>query len=185
MTDETRTERHGNQICTIHNVDGYTTKKTYLGAVHEIGKAIAKIDAGEGELLISAKTEAEAKECLVKNVIAEHGTSYCFELEEVSCASEWDEETEEMKYEDGHFYFHIRFFVWEDAEEAEEQEQEQEAGKMTVAFIANMLKDDFLLKLTDAETGKTYAEKTAGELAADNIQDFVKDWDISRSTIYI
>ena len=117
ITDETRTIRYGKEICTIHNVDGYTTRKTILGAVHEIGKAIAKIDAGEGEVLTSVKTEAEAKQALVPNCFAEHGTSYCFELEEVACASEWNEEKQEMNYEDGNFYFHIRFFVWEEVEE--------------------------------------------------------------------
>lgn len=127
MTDETRTTRYGKEICTIHNVDGYTTRKTILGAVHEIGKAIAKIDAGEGEILTSVKTEAEAKQTLVSNCFAEHGTSYCFELEEVSCASEWDEEKEEMNYEEGNFYFHIRFFVWEEVEEEQETTEATEA----------------------------------------------------------
>lgn len=114
ITDETRTIRYEKEICTIHNVDGYTTRKTILGAVHEIGKAIAKIDAGEGEVLTSVKTAAEAKETLIQNTSAD---TYCFELEEVSCASEWDEEKQEMNYEDGNFYFHIRFFVWEEVEE--------------------------------------------------------------------
>lgn len=141
MTDETRTERFGNQICTTHNVDGYTTRKTILGAVHEIGKAIAKIDAGEGEILTSVKTEAEAKQALVSNCFTEKTPHYCFELEEVSCASEWDEEKEEMKCEDGNFYFHIRFFVWEEIEaeenetetEAQEQQTTEERGEETTA----------------------------------------------------
>lgn len=119
MTDITRKEGS----CTTHTIDGYTTRKTILGAAHEIGKAIAKIDAGEGELLLSAKTEREAKDLLVKNTGSEN---YCFELEEVPCACEWDEETDETKYEDGHFYFLIRFFVWEATEEPEVEENEPE-----------------------------------------------------------
>lgn len=120
VTDMTRKE--GN--CTTHVIDGYTTRKTYLGAVHEIGKMVAKIDAGEGEILTSIKTETEAKQALLKNV---GNDTYCFELEEVPCACEYDEETDETKYEDGHFYFLIRFFVWEEEETTTEATEEPEA----------------------------------------------------------
>ena len=100
-------------------IDGYTTRKTYLGAVHEIGKLVNEIVPGEGDWMISVKTEREARESLVKNSMDIY--NYCFELEEVCCASQFNEETDEMEYEEGHFYFMIRTF--EEVEETEETEE--------------------------------------------------------------
>ena len=128
---EIQTRVNGN--CTTFNVDGYTTKKTILGAVHEIGKFISEIEEEEGTILTSIKTEKEAKEALIRNTSAD---SYCFELEEVSCASMYDEEADEILYAEGKYYFHIRFFVWD-----EEKEKEKNAvlGKLNnfLAFVKN------------------------------------------------
>lgn len=121
---EVETRRNGK--CTVYNCDGYTTRKTVLGAVHEIGKQISKIDAGEGDILISARTEADAKACMVRNESAE---TYCFELEEVPGASRWDEEAEEIEYAEGTYYFHIRFCVWDEENEETENNEESEGKK--------------------------------------------------------
>lgn len=113
---EADVRKEGNVITV--NMDGYTDRKTVLGAVHEIGHEVAKYDQGEGELLLSAKTTAEAKalQVLPSAYTAAEGRNigYIFELEEVSCASRYNEETDSCEYEDGTFYFHIRFFIIEE-----------------------------------------------------------------------
>lgn len=108
--------KEGNVITV--NMDGYTDRKTVLGAVHEIGREVAKYDQGEGELLLSAKTAAEAKGLQVLPsaypTAEDRNNGYIFELEEVSCATRYDEETDSCEYEDGTYYFHIRFFIVEE-----------------------------------------------------------------------
>lgn len=108
---EVQTSRREN-IITV-SMDGYTNRKTLLGVVHEVGKEVAKYDKNEGEGLLNVKTEREAKECLQKNTMDPN--TYCFELEEVSCASYMDEEKDEVVYgEEATYYFYIRFFICEE-----------------------------------------------------------------------
>lgn len=113
---EADVRKEGNVITV--NMDGYTDRKTVLGAVHEIGREVAKYDQGEGELLLSAKTAAEAKGLQVLPsaypTAEDRNNGYIFELEEVSCATLYDEETDTCKYENGTYYFHIRFFITEE-----------------------------------------------------------------------
>jgi hypothetical protein len=113
---ESDVRKDGNVIAV--NMDGYTDRKTVLGAVHEIGREVAKYDQGEGELLLSAKTTAEAKGLQVLPsaypTAEDRNNGYIFELEEVSCATRYDEESDTCEYADGTYYFHIRFFITEE-----------------------------------------------------------------------
>lgn len=135
MTHFVEVETRRNGKVTAYNMDGYTTRKTVMGALHEISKEVAKIDVGEAEILANVKTESEAKNALVRN---ESADTYCLELEEVTCASSYNEETDEVEYEEGHFYFHIRFFVWSDDEEEEIAEQEREIQEVRDTYEDNL-----------------------------------------------
>ena len=86
------------------NMDGYTTIKNFDKAVKDIAKAVAKFDEGEAQCLV------DGLDCggtpLVPNTQYD---AYCFEMEEVACASKCDEKTDEIITSDGAWYFHIRF----------------------------------------------------------------------------
>lgn len=116
-----------NNGVTIYNVDGYTTRRTYTGAAHEVGRAIASLSKTEADLFLSAKTEAEVKGLLCPFRAGED--NYIFELEEVSQAARYDEETDTMDFADGSFYFHVRFFVWDEVKAKAWEEQEQARKK--------------------------------------------------------
>lgn len=83
-------------------IDGYTTAKTVKGAIADVGRFIAShVDKGEGEAILHNPDEAlqpEATSC----------GGYFFELEEVGGACQINEETEEMEYAEGSFYFWVR-----------------------------------------------------------------------------
>ena len=137
VEDMIKRERHGNQICEIHNMDGYSDRKTLVAAMHDFGKEVAKIDADEGALLLEVKTEREAKDmfCPVSEWDLRNGlVAYILEWEEVPCACRWNEEEDEMEYTDGKWYFHIRFFVWMDAPEKEETIDAKVAEKVEEIF---------------------------------------------------
>ena len=109
VEDITRTE--GTR--TLHNIDGYTTRKTLVGACHDIGKYVKDIDQDEAHMLLSVKTEAEAKCLFVRATDYAKGDKihYIFEMEEVPCATMYDEENDENIYDEGNYYFHILFYT--------------------------------------------------------------------------
>ena len=87
-------------------IDGYSDRKTKLGAIRDFGRWIRdNIDKDEGEAMIESGTE-----CLMplsaydSRRWHEDGPVYYFEMEEVPCASLWHEDTEEMEYEKGNWY---------------------------------------------------------------------------------
>ena len=92
-------ERHG-----MVNMDGYTTSKNFEKAVLDVAKAVAKVDKGEADNLKMYINYGDSP--LVKNIEYD---AYCFEMEEVPCASKIDEKTDEVITSDGAWYFHIRF----------------------------------------------------------------------------
>lgn len=122
---EVETSKRG-RVTTV-SMDGYTNKKTLLGVVHEVGREVAKYDENEGRGLLNVKTEREAKECFQKNTLDPE--TYCFELEEVECASYFDEKTDDVVYgEAATYYFYIRFFIWDEVEEEKPEELEKVAA---------------------------------------------------------
>jgi hypothetical protein len=83
-------------------IDGYSNRKTLLGAIKEFGRWIAKnVNEAEGMSIVKYGVEAMLS--------AENSCGgYFLEAEEVSCASEWNEETEEMEYKEGRWYLCCR-----------------------------------------------------------------------------
>ncbi|MEY8352572.1 hypothetical protein AALB39_04355 [Lachnospiraceae bacterium 54-53] len=83
-------------------VDGYSNAKTINGAISEFGRYIVKhFSKSEGSALIENK-----QECLCFPVV---DNEYFFTIEEVPCATQWNEESEEMEYADGNYYLCMRF----------------------------------------------------------------------------
>ena len=79
-------------------IDGYSDAKTIKGAISDIGRYIAKhIDEWEGNIIRESKEEA-----LLSAKDSEGG--YFLEVEEVGCASRYNEKTEKMEYKDANFY---------------------------------------------------------------------------------
>lgn len=94
---------------TTITIDGYTSNKTIKGILKDVSRAVRKYDEGEAECL----------EEFVKDGVDEFNTpfvaekdscgGYFFEVYEVSCASSYNEETDENETKDGfHNYFCIR-----------------------------------------------------------------------------
>lgn len=81
-------------------IDGYSTCKYMTNAIKEIGKWIAEnVDEDEGRMIVKYK-----KESLAKNAM---NGEYFFEIEDVPCASSFNEEKDEMEYKEGNWYFCI------------------------------------------------------------------------------
>lgn len=90
-------------------IDGYTSAKTERGIIADVARAVEKYDKGEAEGLRSCLANGLDKynHPFVKSENSDGG--YFFEYEEVSCASCWNEEKEEMEYKEGYYhYFCIR-----------------------------------------------------------------------------
>jgi hypothetical protein len=92
-------------------VDGYSDRKTFAGAVRDFGRYIEKhFRNGEGDAIISIVNDGIDEFNQVIVPAKESGNNgYFFEVDEVECASYIDEETDETKYGDGHFYLVMRF----------------------------------------------------------------------------
>lgn len=82
---------------TTITIDGYSSAKTLLGVMRDISRVVRKYNEGEAvELLIPAKES--------------YGGWYC-EVEEVPCASIWNEEKDETEYREGYNYYFCTRFV--------------------------------------------------------------------------
>lgn len=86
------------------SMDGYTTLKTFEKAVLDIAKAVSKINKNEADALIGSINYGESPIC--QNI---GFYEFCFEMEEVGCATKYDESKDEMVTSEGAWYFHIRF----------------------------------------------------------------------------
>lgn len=85
-------------------VDGYSNYKYLKAALKDIGRFIRdNIDEGEGQYIIDYPEEVRI------SWEAKKEGAYFLEAEEVPCASNWNEETEEMEYADGRWYIVCRF----------------------------------------------------------------------------
>lgn len=83
-------------------IDGYSNAKTINGAITEFGRYIMKhFSESEGSALVEFK-----QECLVS---PDKDGGYYLTIEEVGCASNWNDETEIMEYADGNWYLCMRF----------------------------------------------------------------------------
>ncbi len=83
-------------------VDGYSSCKTVKGAIKEFGRWIAEhVSESEGKSMIDYPEES------ILSANESYG-GYFLEIEEVPCASDWDEEKQEMKYADGRYYICCR-----------------------------------------------------------------------------
>ena len=83
-------------------IDGYSNRKTMLGAIKEFGRWIAKnVNKDEGTAIVESGIDG------MLNAKDSCG-GYFLEAEEVPCATQWNEETEEMEYEEGRWYLCCR-----------------------------------------------------------------------------
>lgn len=84
-------------------IDGYSNAKTVNGAISDLGRYVMKhFSKSEGEALIQFKSE-----CLSGFACKDE---YMLTIKEVPCATNWNEETEEMEYTDGNYYLCMRFY---------------------------------------------------------------------------
>jgi hypothetical protein len=102
-------------------IDGYTSNKTERGIIKDVARVVEKYSKDETEALLEYLKMGldEYNNPFVKASESEGG--YFFEYEEVSCATRYNEETDEVEYKDGyHNYFCIRI-----VKKQEEQEVSQ------------------------------------------------------------
>lgn len=94
----------GNGLITI---DGYSTNKTLRGVLNDIARCVAKYDEIEARMI----REMEKEEVTSLGEMYRNGThdDYFLTIEEVPCACNFNDETDEMEYKDGNFYFCVRF----------------------------------------------------------------------------
>ena len=90
-------------------IDGYTSNKTERGIIKDVARAVEKYDKVEANALLESLKYGidEYNKPFVKNNY--NIECYCFEYEEVPCATRYNEEKDEVEYKEGyHNYFIIR-----------------------------------------------------------------------------
>ena len=90
------------------NIDGYSANKTLKGALKDLARELAKYDKGEAEAI----TKYIDDTCeMVKNGMINEPGCYYIEAEEVGCASQYNEETDEIETADANWYLYIRYIA--------------------------------------------------------------------------
>ena len=85
-------------------VDGYSNYIYLKAALKDMGRFIRdNIDEGEGQCIIDYPEEVRV------SWESKKAGSYFLEAEEVPCASNWNEETDEMEYAEGKWYIVCHF----------------------------------------------------------------------------
>lgn len=93
---------------TTITIDGYSSAKTLLGVMRDISRIVGKYNKNEASGY-NVHSNNEAEELLLP-ANESFGGWFC-EIEEVSCASEWNDEKDEMEYKDGYHYYFVTRFV--------------------------------------------------------------------------
>lgn len=93
---------------TTITIDGYSSAKTLLGVMRDISRVVRKYNEGEAEVY-NVHSVREAVELLIP-AKESYGGWYC-EVEEVPCASIWNEEKDETEYREGYNYYFCTRFV--------------------------------------------------------------------------
>ena len=88
------------------NLDGYSDRKTLRGALKDLAREVAKIDKGEADCITEYLDDTLE---MVRQGMTNEPGYYYIEALEVGCACQYNEETGETKYADGHWYLYIRF----------------------------------------------------------------------------
>lgn len=98
----TRTERKDTLT-----IDGYTTAKSVLGIIKDIGRELKDIMPDESFIFLNCKDNNSAKEFLLSS--SESYGGYYLEIENVGCACIYDQKEDRMIYKYGYTnYFCIR-----------------------------------------------------------------------------
>lgn len=93
--------------CATATIDGYSTAKTLLGVMRDIEREFKKIDTlKEFSSWYSCSSKKEVAEVLLSAKDSCGG--FYIEIDEVGCASKWNDDSDEMEYKDGNFYFCTR-----------------------------------------------------------------------------
>lgn len=84
-------------------IDGYSSAKTLNGVMHDIARTMKGICPRETQgFMTRGKQDAlDLLNCTPKD--SEGG--FFVEVEDVSCATQYNEETDEMEYKDGYNYY--------------------------------------------------------------------------------
>lgn len=83
-------------------IDGYSNRKTLTAAIKDMGRTVARlVDKSEGDFIVNYP-----EECLVSAKDSCGG--FFLEIEEAPCASNYNEETEEMEYAEANWYICCR-----------------------------------------------------------------------------
>lgn len=86
-------------------IDGYTSNRTEKGIIKDVAKAVSKYNNDEAECLLNSIICGDNP--FLKAIDSEGG--YFFECEEVSCATRYNEEADEIECKEGYKnYFCIR-----------------------------------------------------------------------------
>ena len=88
------------------NLDGYSDRKTLRGALKDLAREVAKIDKGEADGITEYMDDTMV---MVREGMTNEPGAWYIEAEEVSCASRFNEDADEMEYADGNWYLYIRF----------------------------------------------------------------------------
>lgn len=84
-------------------IDGYSSAKTINGVMHDIARLMKDICPHEVQTF-TTKGKQDAIDLLACTPEGSEG-GFFVEIEEVSCASQINEDTDEMEYKDGYNYY--------------------------------------------------------------------------------
>ena len=104
-------EKKENWSATI-TIDGYSTAKTILGVMKDIEKEVNKIKSVSSQSdSYSCVSKKEVEEVLATCTIENSCGGFYVEMEDVGCATKYNEETNENEYSDANFYFCTRLVI--------------------------------------------------------------------------
>ena len=89
---------------TTLTIDGYSSAKTLRGVMHDIARTLKRIYPNESGTFEDIRTEQDAIYLLGCTPKESEG-GFFVEVEEVSCASQINQNTDEMEYKDGYNYY--------------------------------------------------------------------------------
>lgn len=90
-------------------IDGYSNAKTLNGLMHDIARIMKKVLPNEYNTSMTAnKEEAEN---LLECTPEDSNGGFFVQVDEVSCASQINEDTDEMEYKDGYNYYFCTIVV--------------------------------------------------------------------------
>jgi len=148
-------------------IDGYSNRKTLKAAFNELAKEVAKYDEIEA-MGITNMNKSDIEDI---QQFENYADSYYVEVQEVGCASKWNNETDGMEYDEANFYLLIRFVK----SESEENEPLPVPNNNNDSATKDMMRTEIINRMADfaVKNSSNYWSMTRAE----GIQEYTEQFE--------